>query len=294
MDLTKYLNMYSQYIKKEYNEKINRIGLTINEECPNRINGGCVFCLPDTFERGSDGKLSVIQQIEKHIAGRSSSFIAYFQSETSTFGNEDELMEKFRIADDHPSIVELVISTRPDCLSESLVKKLKSLKKRLVVEIGVQSIHEKSLKFLNRNHSAESIFNTMELLCSNEINIGVHLIPGIPGESISDIQKTIRYLNTQEFLREIKFHNLVVYKGTPLSEYGVEKDIPDLNEYIEILTECIKFMRPDIYITRCFTSNVKKNGIALNPFEGSKKLWMNRLFGYLNENNIFQGMNWEK
>ncbi len=285
--------MYSLYVKKEYNEKINRIGLRINRICPNREKGGCVFCLPDTFEREESQVESVGEQITRHIAGRKGRFIAYFQSETSTYGNEDDLMECFKVADEHPAIVEIVISTRPDFLSESIVKRLKELKKRTTVEIGVQSIHEKSLSFLNRNHSVDDIRSVMDLLCRYKINIGAHLIVGIPGESADDIKDSMEYLNTVEFLHEIKFHNLVIYKDTPLAKLGVEKEIPDLEQYIEILAECVKIMRPDIYITRCFTSNVMKNGIALNPFPGSKKHWMNSLFGYLRENNISQSMNWE-
>lgn len=294
MDLTKYLNMYSLYIKEEYKEKINRIGLGISSICPNRKNDGCVFCLPDTFERETYNNLSIAEQIERHINGRQGLYIAYFQSETSTYGDEDELMKCFSTADDHPAIAEIVISTRPDFLEESLVSKLKQLKKRVTVEIGVQSIHDKSLKLLNRNHTFADIEDAMDMLSDYKINSGAHLIVGLPGESLGDLLDSIRYLNSVEYLTEIKFHNLVIYKNTSLAELDVEEEIPDLNEYIEILSECVKIMRPDIYITRCFTSNVMKNGIAVNPFPGTKKHWMNSLFHYLKEYRIFQGMNWEK
>jgi len=219
-------------------------------------------------------------------------FLAYFQDETSTAGDLKLLKEMFSTTLAHPDIVGLVLSTRPDFVNVSVLKMLKSLSKPVSLELGLQSIHRKSLAFLRRGHSQMDTESALGLCSDMGIASGVHLITGIPGENLDDMQKTINWVSSQRVIKEIKFHNLVIYRGTALAdlwEKGEVKQMP-IDEHIEILSELIPYVRKDIVISRLFTSNILHNDLNVEKLQGNKTKWMNELRLKLIKKNYRQGI----
>ncbi|MCD4817372.1 MAG: TIGR01212 family radical SAM protein [Candidatus Cloacimonetes bacterium] len=291
---------YSDFLKKKYNRKIFRVGLSLGIPCPHRMkNEGCIFCDPQTFTGSYQSKgLSITEQLEIAIPIMEQScgnvdFLAYFQDETSTAGSIDFLMKKFEEALQHPKIAGLVISTRPDFIDDDIIDLLQRFKVSVTIEIGLQSIHDKSLRFLNRGHNFDDTKKAIKKCGEAGLEIGVHIIIGIPGEKLSDMIETIKYISSEKSIKQIKFHNLVVYKNTKLAEIVSENktEIMTISDYLEILLQLLINLRGDIAVSRLFTSNVQKNQIAVNEIWGNKTKWMNELRKKMIKNDLFQGMN---
>lgn len=290
----------SSLYKIKYQRRVFRLGLSLNRECPNRLSStGCIFCQPESFTDLNLSDKSIKQQIDFLIPKLKAKcgqvgFIAYFQDNTSTCGPLDELRMAFQQADLHPDILEIVISTRPDFINTEIINIIKYIKKNVTVELGIQSIHDNSLQYLNRNHSQEDNQNAVNLLIKNNIPISAHLILGIPYETEEDIKKTIQWTINNGF-SELKLHHLVAYKGTRLGDiYEQEPSLftlQDPDTYIRLLGELIKDIPGNIAISRFFTSNLNQTGKSLNQFPGIKKIWLNQLTKYLDDNDIYQGMN---
>ena len=289
---------YSTYLKKKYGRKVFRVGLSTGIKCSHRIEqNGCIFCNPNSFTGSYQAEnLSIKEQLEKAIPLVTKScgdvdLLAYFQDETSTAGDISKLKEKFSQALSHPQIIGLIVSTRPDFVNEEIVKMLCSFDVPVTIEIGLQTIHDKSLKFLNRGHDFEQSRKAIELCGKAGLEIGVHLIMGIPGESFEDMLETIKYVSSNKFINQVKFHNLMIYKNTKLAEIYEKGQIFvfKIDEYIKILGDLIPHLRGDIIITRLFTSNILNTHLTLGDFKGNKTKWMNSLRKYIYKNNIFQG-----
>ncbi|MCB5251295.1 MAG: TIGR01212 family radical SAM protein [Candidatus Cloacimonadales bacterium] len=293
------INSFSEYYKKKYKNKTYKIGLSIGQECPQRIiHSPCIFCLPQSFiDQKSKHLPTITNQIDFLTSKLKKqygdiSFIAYFQDNTSTFGDIDYLKNVFDQAFYHPLIKEVIISTRPDYINRDVLNLFKSYEKDLKFEIGMQTIHDKSLLFLNRNHTQKDTDAAIKLIKQYKYMIGVHLLLGIPHESIGDILQTIEYVNAHN-INEVKIHNLIAYKNTRYGELYKSKNLPfaysNLSEYCELLIRIIGHLNPSIVISRLFTSNLNRQGNALNQFPGVKTEWINHLTKMLNNNNVFQG-----
>lgn len=292
------VNTYGRYLKSRYGKRIFRVGLSLNMECPHRLKtGGCTFCLPESFtDKALNGTYTPAQQLEKIIPKIKKGcgdvgFLAYFHDNTSTFGNVQELKQIYKKTLKHTEIKGLIISTRPDFLNDEIMKMLKDLQEDVFLEIGLQSIHQHSLDFLNRGHAYHDLTDAFGLCEKYQIETGVHVILGIPGESIRDMISTIEFINELDIISQIKFHNLVVYRDTPLAAQPEEirEAIPSLEEYLTILGTILQHTKGNKIISRFFTSNVNKNNLALNPFPGIKRDWQNRLTAFLGEQDIIQG-----
>ena len=290
--------MFSNYVKQRYGKRTFRVGLSTGIPCPNRMNnGGCIYCNPGTFtgEYQAQG-LTITEQFQQAVPRIKKScgdvaLIAYFQDETSTAGDIDHLFTLYKEAIQHPEVVALTLSTRPDYVDEMLLRRLAALSKPVTIEFGMQTIHDSSLSFLNRGHDFVQMERALDLCESFNIRTGVHLIIGIPGETHAMMRETIDYLTMRSNIAEVKFHNLVVYEHTTLDKMYREDDlhIPELTEYIELLADLLSRLRGDIVVSRLFTSNVRQSGIARNVFPGNKTKWMNQLRLYMIEKNIIQG-----
>jgi radical SAM protein (TIGR01212 family) len=289
---------YSAYLQKKYRRKVFRVGLSTGIPCPHREQtGGCIFCNAETFtgEYQSQG-LTVKQQLADAVPRIKEScgdvkLLAYFQDDTSTAGEIDFLRKKFEEALSHPDVIGLVVSTRPDYVNNEVVELLNSFEVPVTVEIGLQSIHNSSLRFLNRGHDFQHVEKAIKICGKSGLNVGVHLIIGIPGETFDDMLETIQYISANKYIKQVKFHNLVVYKNTKLAEITKKWKIPTLQipKYIEMLANLLPYLRGDIVVTRLFTSNIRRSQIALGDFTGNKTKWMNELRKYIYKNNIFQG-----
>lgn len=289
---------YSTFLHHKFGEKVFRVGLSTGIPCPHRIlSGGCIFCNPESFTGSyQDADLSITDQLAHAIPMirdncGSVKLLAYFQDDTSTAGSPDILKAKFYEALTHPDVVGLVVSTRPDYVNPEIIELLKSLQKPVTLEIGLQTIHDSSLDFLCRGHDFHSVDEALDLCEHADLDIGVHLIMGIPGEGYQEMLKTINYVSSRRIISQVKFHNLVGYRNTALADLltsGKIRSFP-LSEYIPLLAELLPYLRGDIAISRLFTSNVRKNQISVDKFPGNKTQWMNSLRKIIYKKGIIQG-----
>jgi len=286
---------YSAYLLNKFGKKIFRVGLSTGKICPHRtINGGCIFCNPQTFTGEYQSQnLSIEEQYKDAIprikkACGDVKLLAYFQDETSTYGSINFLKQKFDQALSHPEVVGLVVSTRPDYINADVVSLLTSYQQPVTIEIGLQSVHNSSLEFLNRGHTFQQAKKAVNMCGEAGLTVGVHLILGIPNETSNEMLETVKWVSSNKHIKQIKFHNLVIYKNTTLAEM---KNIPPytIKDHIENLGNLIPYLRGDIAVSRLFTSNIRRTQIAVGEYSGNKTQWMNALRKYLYANNLNQG-----
>lgn len=247
----------NHYLKHTYGEKVHKIALNGGMSCPNRDgtagNGGCIFCSAGgSGEFASDAALPVTQQIEEGKRLLSSkrnrqctSYIAYFQAYTNTYAPVDYLRRIFTEAISHPDIVGLSIATRPDCLPPETVSLLHelSLQKPVWIELGLQTMHERTAAFINRGYPLACFESAMKRLREAGLPVIVHLILGLPGESQSDVLRTIQYLNTIG-IHGVKLQLLHVLKGTGLAQlYEAGAFTPLTQEaYTDTIISCLEHL----------------------------------------------------
>ena len=260
----------SDYCKEKFGTKVYRLSLSTGCSCPNRDGragrGGCSFCSEGGSGEFATKVKSVEEQIEeakdrvkskfpKDIKEEDKKYIAYFQSFTNTYGDVDRLGGIFKTAILRDDIAAISIGTRPDCLEDDMIDLLDELNKikPVWIELGLQTIHEDSAKAFNRGYSLP-VFNKayMELKKRN-IEVIVHVILGLPGETDKDMYETVRYLaNLSPKLDGIKLHLLHILKNTRLEREYREKPfkILSLDEYTEILINCLRILPESVVIHR--------------------------------------------
>ncbi|MBN2830222.1 MAG: radical SAM protein [Candidatus Cloacimonetes bacterium] len=283
------INFWSEQAKELYGKKIYRVAVSLNTPCPNRTHGGCNFCLQDSFAPefrgipiGEQLRLS-IAKIAKN-APEEHGFIAYFQDETIGASDYSTLDKAIKEALSIPKVLGIIVSTRPDHCDDDFLRIIK--KHNAYLELGMQTIHPQSLLFLNRNHTHEHTVDALQRIDKHGLKTGVHLIIGIPGESIGDMLETIQFVNRNSVITDVKFHNLVAFENTPISR--LNNHLPDIDEYIETLLVLLPQLTNRVTISRLFTSNILKSEIALN-ITGEKKVWLNKLLKRIYETGVFQG-----
>ena len=286
----------SDYCKEKFGTKVYRLSLSTGCSCPNRDGkagiGGCSFC----SEGGSGEFATKVKPVEvqieeakdrvkskfpKDIKEEDKKYIAYFQSFTNTYGDVDRLGGIFKTAVLRDEIAAISIGTRPDCLEEDMLDLLDELNKikPVWIELGLQTIHEDSAKAFNRGYSLP-VFNKayMELKKRN-IEVIVHVILGLPGETDKDMYETVRYLaNLSPKLDGIKLHLLHILKNTRLEREYREKPfkILRLDEYTEILINCLRILPESVVIHR-MTGDGDKRLLVEPLWSGDKKRVLNTI-----------------
>lgn len=294
-------NSLNNYLKTKYGCKIYKLSLSSGLSCPNRdgtlSSSGCIFCSNGgSGEFASDCHLNITEQIEyaktkvsKKI--KDGKYIAYFQSFTNTYGDVNYLRKIFTEAINHPDIVALSIGTRPDCLPDNVLKLLDELNliKPVWVELGLQTIHERTAKYINRGYSLNVFDTAVAKLNSINIDVIVHLIIGLPFETSKDIIDSVKYVCSKP-ISGIKLQLLHVLKNTPLEkEYLLNKfKILSLEEYTNILAECLCNIPPDIVIHR-ITGDGPKSLLIAPEWSADKKRVLNYINHYFEDFGIIQG-----
>ncbi|MDZ4677956.1 MAG: TIGR01212 family radical SAM protein [Oligoflexia bacterium] len=254
----------NDFYRKRFGEKIRKIPVTIADDCPNRrgLKGmeTCVFCDVWGSAAYEDQKgQSLKDQIQTHMHGLAAkhnckSFLIYFQSYTSTFLGTKTLRKHFDEALSVPEVKGFVIGTRPDCVSQAVLELWNEYEAKcfVSVELGVQSFYEDQIRFLRRGHSAkQSIEVIKKIKAHSNVDLGVHLIFGIPGETDSDIIETAKLISSLP-IDNVKLHNLHVLKNTPLEKlYENAEFTPiELDEYTRRVGIFLQYLNPDIAIHR--------------------------------------------
>lgn len=289
------------YLKNKFGEKIYKLSLNAGMTCPNRDGTlgtrGCIFCSKGgsgDFAASSD--LTITEQIEqaKKLVEKKqtgSSYIAYFQAYTNTYAPIEYLRNVFTEAISHPDIRILSIATRPDCLDDDILSLLNELNliKPVWVELGLQTIHEDTAKLIRRGYDLPVFEKAVSSLRKYRIETIVHVILGLPGEDHSRILDTIHYLNGMD-IQGMKLQLLHILKGTDLADYYLERPfhIFSMEEYFEILGQCISHLRPDIIIHR-LTGDGPKSLLLEPQWSKNKRQVLNQMQSYLKRNDIWQG-----
>jgi radical SAM protein (TIGR01212 family) len=258
-----YYNSYNNYLRQAFGCRVHRLSLNAGFDCPN-LDGtlsrdGCIFCDNKAFSHfagkpGTPLKEQISSSME-HAKKRfkAEKFIAFFQAFSSTYAPADKLKETYSIIEGYPDIVGLAVSTRPDCLDAEKIAVLKSFapKREVYLELGLQSIHDKTLQLINRNHSYGDFLKALDLAVSAGIKTAAHVIFGLPGEDKTAMLETARALAKLP-LWGIKFHCLHVVKNTRLEKMynsGKAKLLSE-TEYIDILIDFLELMPKDRVILR--------------------------------------------
>lgn len=289
------------HLRKTYGEKLYKISLDGGMTCPNRDGTlgtrGCIFC-----SKGGSGDfaasktLSITEQIEtgKQQAARKytgNSYIAYFQAYTNTYAPAAYLRQIFTEAIQNPNIRILSIATRPDCLSPDVISLLKELAalKPIWVELGLQTIHEDTARFIRRGYDLPVFERAIHDLRNAGITVIVHTILGLLGESRKQMLQTVNYLNTQD-IQGIKFQLLHILKDTDLADYYERHPfpLPDMETYFSILAEQLTHLRPDIVVHR-LTGDGPKQLLIAPLWTGNKRQVLNQMQAYFKRHDIWQG-----
>ncbi|MBQ1994365.1 MAG: TIGR01212 family radical SAM protein [Lachnospiraceae bacterium] len=302
------------YLKQNFGEKVYKVAIDGGMTCPNRDGTkgtrGCIFC-----SQGGSGdfavkqtecdinqdilkKLSVKEQIDKSIAftqkngkATGNKFIAYFQSYTNTYAPVDYLRSLYMEALSHPKVAALSIGTRPDCLDEDVLELLSECNKikPVWVELGLQTIHEDTARFIRRGYELPVFDKAVTNLRAIGIDVIVHVILGLPYETDDDIIETIHYLNKKD-IQGIKLQLLHILKDTDLAEYIDKIKVYTEEEYVSLVCRCISELSPDIVVHRITGDGPKK--LLLAPmWSANKRHVLNSIAHELKTTGIYQGKN---
>ena len=292
----------NRYLRETFGEKVYKLALDGGMSCPNRDGsigtGGCIFCSAGgsgDFAEGCRGSVSEqIQRAKARVRGKTDAakFIAYFQSYTNTYAPVEYLEKLFTEAMEEETVVVLSIGTRPDCLPEEVVALLARLNriKPVWVELGLQTIHPETAAYIRRGYDLPIYEDALRRLKAAGIQVIVHVILGLPGETRADMLATIGYLAGEHRPDGIKLQLLHVLAGTDLAEdYRAGKfQTMEMDEYFDILCECLRRLPPDMVIHRLTGDGPKKILIA-PQWTADKKRVLNALRRELERQDVHQG-----
>ena len=291
---------YNNYLKKRFGKSVLKIPLNGGFTCPNidgtKSKGGCIYCDNVAFSPVAASTEPVMVQLEKGIASRKHRFdlfIGYFQAYSNTFAPVEKLKKNYEPVIAFPKIVGIAIGTRPDCFSEKILDYLSNINQRtyLSVEIGLQTIHNSTLKKINRHHTFEESVSVIEELSKRGIESVAHIMLGLPGESREMMLDTVEAVANLP-VQGVKIHQLMVIKGTALEKklYSTGKlKVLSLNEYAELVGEFLSRLRPDQIIHRIMADSRVKSGLVAPLWSADKRNSLQFIQNYLKENKIYQG-----
>lgn len=280
MTLRRY-NSYSHFLKKKYGHRLQKVVIDAGFTCPNRDGkvgyGGCTYCNNAAFHPNySTPDKAIWEQIEEGIEfhrvryRNSGGYLAYFQPFSNTYAPLERLRELYGKALSHPLIEGIVIGTRPDCVDERKLDYLQSLSERkiVIVEYGIESCYDKTLKRINRGHDFLTAKRAVEQTRRRGIQQCAHFIFGLPGESREEMLQMSDIINGLE-CDSLKFHQLQFIKGTPMAQEF--KEHPEmfvtftLNEYLDFFIDFLERLRPGFCIER-FAGEVPPRFVEESPW----------------------------
>ena len=270
-------NDLSAYLSAHFPFKVQKISLNAGFTCPNRDgtvgHGGCTYCNNQTFNPAycKTEKTVTEQLVEgKQFFARKypeMKFLAYFQAYTNTYAELEELKRKYEEALQVKDVVGIVIGTRPDCMPDTLLDYLEELNQRtfLIVEYGVESTDNDTLKRINRGHTFEVAEEAIRKTAARGIRVGAHIILGLPGETNDQLIKQAGVLSALP-LTTLKLHQLQLIKGTRMAhEFEMQPEdfhLYSADEYIDLVIDYVEHLRPDIVLERFVSQSPKELLIA--------------------------------
>ncbi len=292
-------NSFVGYFKRKYGERLQKIVLDAGFTCPNRDGkvgrGGCTYCDNAAFHPSySTAGKSLHQQLDEGIEFHkvryrtTEHYLAYFQSFSNTYAPLERLKSLYEEALSHPDVVGIVIGTRPDCVDEQKLDYLAELscgnvlkdwrrslsdgQERIapiiIVEYGIESCYDQTLKRINRGHDFETARRAVQMTADRGLDVGVHFILGLPGETRQMMLDSCALINALP-IRSVKFHQLQIVKGTRMeAEYAeCPQDFErfSLDDYLDFFVDMLERLRPDLFIER-FVGEVPPRFVNETPW----------------------------
>ena len=291
------------FYKNKFGIKVFKVSLNGGFSCPNLDGkvgfGGCIYCSKSgSGEFGGDKDKTLTEQFyemkdvvnKKHIPCK---YIGYFQARTNTYADVDILKKKYEEVLAIPDVIGLNIATRCDAISDECLEYLAELNKRtmLTIELGLQTIHEKTSKLINRCHTLEQFDSMVHKLRDRHINVVVHIIDGLPYETEDMMLDTVRHLNDLD-IQGIKIHMLHVIKDTGMANLYLKEKFHILSkeEYIDIVIKQLEILDPRIVVNR-ITSDPDKDTLLEPAWLLEKCQLLNDIDKEMKKRNTYQGIN---
>jgi radical SAM protein (TIGR01212 family) len=302
-DNNKRYHTLDYFYKHKFNSKVFKVSLNAGLSCPNIDGtvgkGGCIYCSNsgsgEFAGNKNDDIITQFNEIKKMMLKKwpNAKYIGYFQAHTNTYAPVETLKKLYEPILQQENVVGLNIATRPDAISDECLKYLEELNKKtyLTIELGLQTIHKKTTKIINRCHTLECFENMVKKLREKNINVVVHIINGLPYETKEDMIKTAKYLNTLD-IQGIKIHMLSVIKNTKLEKLYQLKPFHILTEeeYIDIVINQLENLRPEIVINR-ITGDPKLDDLIQPTWLVKKFCVLNNIDKEMVKRNTYQGKN---
>lgn len=286
-------NSISTYLKRDFGKKTIKLAINGGFTCPNRDGskgyGGCLFC----SDNGAGEFASDIEDQIRLFSDKwpDACYLGYFQNHTNTYAPIEELRRKYYEILSNPKIRGLVIGTRPDCLPDDVLELLSEINKThyMWVELGLQTIHEKTAELINRCYDL-SVFNSaMDNLSKRGIKTVVHLILGLPGENKDMMLDSVKYVASIKDLFGIKLHLLNVVKGSQMEKlYPDYQPFGSIEEYVNLVTECLEYIPPQVTIHR-LTGDAPRSILINPPWSFNKRTILNGINERMNLLDTWQG-----
>jgi uncharacterized protein len=259
-------NSYTEYFKKRYGQRVQKLTLDAGFTCPNRdgtvSTGGCTYCNNDAFNPSyCTPDKSITRQLSEGVEfhqvryRNAKNYLAYFQAYSNTHASLSKLKTLYEEALKFPGVIGLVIGTRPDCMDNEKLDYLSKLaeKYHITIEYGLESIYNKTLERINRGHTFEYAKKIIEETASQGINTGAHIIVGLPGESEMEILDSIDVISDLP-LTTIKFHQLQIIKDTSMEKEFIQNPsefhLYGMDEYLDLMVKIIERLNPTFVIER--------------------------------------------
>lgn len=281
---------------------VHKLAIDAGFTCPNRdgrvATGGCIYCDGRGSKLRQEGKLpSITDQIaagKKYYQPAASKFIAYFQTFTNTYAPAEKLKALYDEALAQEDVIGLSIGTRPDCLGPDVIELLGGYAKKhhVWVELGLQSVHDKTLQFINRGHNYQQFLNAVNALSGHGLNICVHIIIGLPGESDKDVLVTAKTLASLP-INGMKIHSLLALAGTHLGELYQQGSITMISKdkYVSLTARVLELLPPEMVIQR-LTADGYRDIFLAPAWAGNKLDVLNSINKELEISDSYQGMSY--
>ncbi|MCG8477393.1 MAG: TIGR01212 family radical SAM protein [Cytophagales bacterium] len=298
---------YAHYLKTKYGGRVQKVSINAGFTCPNRdgkvAKGGCTFCNNKSFTPSYTRNGETIgEQVDRGISflakryKRTKKFVGYFQAYTNTYAPLSELTALYEEALKHPRLDGIVISTRPDCVSDELLDYLQDLSSRkiVVLELGIESCYNDTLERINRGHDFETTVDAIHRAAGRGFHVGGHLLFGLPGDSREKMLEQAEIISGLP-LDSIKFHQLQIVKGTVMAQQYRE-DASQFNlfskdEYIDFVIEFMARLRPDICVQRFISEAPLDLRLAPNWGNFRSDVVMKEIEDKMKRQGVRQGMN---
>ena len=294
---------YGDFLRRYFDCKVQKIAIDAGFACPNRDGtkgvGGCIYCNNQSFNPAyCQTKISVAEQIArgKEFFARKypeMKYLAYFQAYTNTYAQLSTLKELYEEALRQSDVLGIIIATRPDCMPDELLAYLSELSKThfVMVEYGVETSHDATLKLINRGHTWADVEDTVTRTAEAGVLCGAHLILGLPGEDMEHFIATAKRISALP-LHTVKMHQLQVIRGTRLAKMWADGEVVlkdwSADEYIDVCIEVLKHLRSDLAVER-FVSQSPAD-LLICPRWGLKNYeFTNRLNNKIKAQRIRQG-----